>query len=328
MEIFIFIQMTKRICLVAPVFFISYYMCEEGKNMGDIYICNTSSDCISKVNLDTFKEECELKFTLGSMSKVGPHGICAYNEELLVANNYSNSLSIFDADKNLEKENYFIGMHCNDVAVYKNTAYIVCGESNSVVLFNLNTKKVIEQIPCGNLPHSISLCKEKKLALISNMQSDSITLIDCDTKESTKNISVGSYPTKALFSIDGQYILVCESNIGSYYRGSIGIISVKTLKLVNRIMVGRCPVDMCLDERYCYVSNFGEGTVSIIDINSSREVRKITTGGMPRGIVKFGRHIYIGDNYNNVLIDIDMDSENKRKTPIGGEPTGMMLVIR
>jgi YVTN family beta-propeller protein len=303
-------------------------MCEEGKNMGDIYVCNTSSDCISKINVDTFKEECRLKFTLDSSSKVGPHGICAYNEELLIANNYNNSLSIIDMDKNLEKESYFIGMHCNDVVVYDNTAYIVCGESNCAVLFSLSERKIIEQIPCGNLPHSISLCREKRLALISNMQSDSITLVDCDNRENTKNINVGCYPTKALFSVDGQYILVCESNIGSYYRGSISIISVKTLKLVNRVMVGKYPVDMCCDERYCYVSNFGEGSVSIVDINSSREVRKITTGGMPRGIVKSGRHIYIGDNYNNMLIELDMENENKRKIPIGGEPTGMILLIR
>lgn len=296
--------------------------------MGYIYICNTSSDCISKVNMDTFKEECRLKFTSGSRGRVGPHGLCAYNEELLVANNYSNSLSIIDMNKDIEKESYYIGMHCNDVAVFNSTAYIVCGESNSTILFSLGTRKIIEQIPCGNLPHSISICKEKRLVLICNMQSDSLTLVDCENRENTKNINVGSYPTKALFSIDGQYILVCESNIGSYFRGSVSIISVKTLKLVSRVEVGKCPVDMCCDERFCYISNFGEGSISVVDINSSREVRKITVGGMPRGIVKNGRYIYIGDNYNNILIEININNEEKRKIPIGGEPTGMILSIR
>lgn len=291
-----------------------------------IYVCNTSADCISKVNIDTFKEECKMEFTLGN-GRIGPHGICLYKKQLLVANNYNNSMSIFNSDVKKEKESYYIGTHCNDVVVIENIAYIVCGESNSTVLFDLGSKRVIEQIPCGNLPHSISLCREKKLAIISNMQSDSITLIDCDNRENIKNIRVGSYPTKALFSIDGQYILVCESNMGSYFRGSISIISVKTLKLINRITVGNCPVDMYCDERYCYVSNFGDGTVSIIDINYSKEVKKITIGGMPRGIIKFGKSMYIGDNYNNALIEVGLLDESKKKISIGGEPTGMGLFI-
>ncbi|MEW9095045.1 MAG: YncE family protein [Clostridiaceae bacterium] len=294
--------------------------------MSCLYICNTSSDCISKVNLENFKEESKITLTPINFGKIGPHGICKYDERLLTANSYGNSLSILNIKENREESSFFIGAHCNDIVVYKDYAFIICGELNNVIVFDLIKNKVVEEIPCGNLPHSIALNKEKKLLLISNMENDSITLIDCENRENVRNIKVGCYPTKALFSNDGQYIIVCESNLGADFKGSISILSSKNYKLLYRITAGNSPVDMFLEGNNCYVSNFGDGTVSIIDIYYYEEIKKINLGGMPRGIVKVGDYIYVGDNYNNLLIKTNIESETKKSIPIGGEPTGMILV--
>lgn len=295
--------------------------------MGYVFICNTASDYISKVNIDDLSEEKRLNFTIDDGGRIGPHGICIYEDSILVVNNYNNSLSIFDINRENEVSRHYIGIHCNDVAIYRDMAFITCGESNNVVLFNIKKGKIIEEIPCGNQPHSISLLKEKSLALVTNMQSDSITLIDCENRENTKDINVGYYPTKAIFTIDGQNIIVCESNLGSYFTGSISIISIRTLKVINRITVGKYPVDMFCNERYLYVSNFGEGTISVIDLSSGMEIKKINVGGMPRGIIKHDRFLYAGDNYNNVLIIFDMINETKKVIPIGGEPTGIAISV-
>ncbi|KAJ50453.1 YVTN family beta-propeller protein [Clostridium tetanomorphum] len=296
--------------------------------MSHLFICNTSSDCISKVNLDTFKEENKITLNVDNYyNKVGPHGICNYKEDrLIIANSYSNSISIIDIEENREKDTHFIGMHCNDVVVYKDQAYIICGETNNVVVFDLIKNKLLEEIPCGSLPHSIALNKEKKILLTCNMENDSITLIDCENKDNVKNIKVGTYPTKALFSIDGQYIIVCESNLGSDFRGSISIISLKNFRVLYRIQVGNSPVDMFLENEFCYISNFGDGSVSVININYYEEVKKLNVGGMPRGIIKLNDSIYVGDNYNNLLLKVNIDTGNKKNIPIGGEPTGMLLL--
>ena len=47
---------------------------------------------------------------------------------------------------------------------------------------------------------------------------------------------------------------------------------------------------------------------------------------MPRGIIKSGENIYIGDNYNNRLIILNITNGRKKYIPIGGEPTGMILI--
>lgn len=290
-----------------------------------LYVCNTSSDNISKINLASFKEEIKIPLGMDKINKIGPHDLCVYNDMLLSANMYSSSLSFISLNEDKEIENYFIGMHCNGVKVWQDNAYVICGETNSLFLFSLTKKKIIEEIPCGIFPHCISICEKNNLAVVANMHSESITLIDLSSKECIKSIKVQSYPTKATFSEDGRYILVCESKMGLNRRGTLNIIDLKTLESLKRIEAGSCPVDIFLDGKYCFISNFADGTLSIIDINNRKEEKRIKIGGMPRGIVKSGKYLYAGDNYNNVLVQVDLIKESKKVITIGGEPTGMTL---
>ncbi|MCB2289594.1 YncE family protein [Clostridium sp. CS001] len=293
--------------------------------MSKLYVCNTSADCISKVNLDLFVEEEKIYLDKNNQRKIGPHGIYVYKDKLLTANSYDNSISMVNID-NYETESYFIGMHCNDLSVYDNKVYVICGDSDDIIVFDLEKKSIVEAIPCGNLPHSIYICKKKNLIVVANMNSDSITIIDCALNGAIKNIRVGAYPTKAVITTDGNYILVCESNIGMDSKGSISIISLKNYNVIYKIPVGNSPVDMYCNEKYCYVSNFGDGTISVLDVNNYKEVKKIKVGGMPRGILEDERYLYVGDNYNNLLFRIDKITENKKAISIGKEPTAMTLL--
>ncbi|OAA92564.1 hypothetical protein CLCOS_34130 [Clostridium coskatii] len=291
-----------------------------------LYICSTSSDTVSKVNLDDFHEETRIHLKSEDMTyRVGPHGVCLNDSKLITANKYNNSISIIDIKNEIQEESYYVGACCNDIITYKNNAYIICSDLNSLLVFDLNMRRVVEEVPCGNLPYSICLNKERKLLVISNMEDDSITLIDCKKNEPIANIRVGCYPTKAVFAVDGQHILICESNIGSEFRGSIAILSLKNYKVINRIIVGNSPVDIYCSSRYCFVSNFGDGTISVLDINNYKEKKRLIVGGMPASVLKRRGSLYVGDNYNNLLIKVNLKDENKKYIPIGGEPTGMVV---
>lgn len=291
-----------------------------------LYVCSTSFDFVSKVNLDNFHEEKKIYLkSNGMIYRVGPQGICISNNKIITANRYNNTIAIIDIKNEIQEETYYIGACCNDAVVYDNNVYIICGDLNSVLIFDLKLRRVVEEIPCGNLPYSICLNKERKLLLTANMKDDSITLIDCENKEYIKNIRVGCYPTKAIFTVDGQHILICESNIGSEFKGSIAILSLKNYKIINRIIVGNSPIDIYCNSRHGFVSNFGDGTISILDINNYKEEKRIIVGGMPRNVVKYEENLYIGDSYNNLLIKLNIKDESKKYIPIGGEPTGMIV---
>jgi len=154
------------------------------------------------VNLDLFIEEEKIYLDKKNLKKIGPHGIYAYKNKIITANNYDNSISMVDIN-NYETESYFIGIHCNDLSVYDNKAYVICGDSDDIIVFDLEKKTIVEAIPCGNLPHSIYICKRKNLIIVANMNSDSITIIDCAENGNIKNIRVGAYPTKAVITPDG-----------------------------------------------------------------------------------------------------------------------------
>lgn len=292
--------------------------------MSNLFVCNTFSDSISEVNLDIFKEQYKISLVNSKYDRVGPHGICAYKNNLLIANNFSNSLSLIDITKKKLLNTYFIGMHCNDVRVLGDNALVLCGDSNNVVNFNIAEEKIEEEIPCGNLPHSIDILALKKIIVTANIVSDSITIFDYKDTNNIRSIRVGKFPTKAIFSVDGNNIYVCESNLGSDEGGSLSAYSCRNLKFLNRIHLGNAPVDMYCQENLCFVSNFGDGTISIVDTNTFKEVRRIYVGGMPRGIIKKDNCIYVGDSYNNLLIKINLVKEEKKAITIGVEPAGML----
>ncbi|MGE5627135.1 MAG: YncE family protein [Solirubrobacterales bacterium] len=292
--------------------------------MSLLFICNTSSDCVSKVDPENFREINRIDLKGFEDKKIGPHGICKYRSSIITANSYSNTVSIISLEDS-KVFHKFIGMHCNDVTVLDRRAFVICGDLNNVMVLDLFGMNVIEVIPCGSQPHSICSNKKNKLILTSNFNNDSITLIDVMNKTNV-DIRVGAYPTKVLFTLDGKSAIVCESNMGSDYKGCISIICLKTLSIIQRIAVGMFPSDIYCDEKYIYVSNFGEGTVSIIDVNNYREIEKIIVGGMPRGIISNGKNLYIGDYYNNLLINFNYETKIKRKIPVGNEPAGMVLI--
>lgn len=294
--------------------------------MDYLYICNAGSDSISKI---TLKDLCQSNISLNSHEgRVGPHGICAYKSEVIVANNYNNSISRIDILTDNETESFYVGEHCNDIKTYENNAYIVCGESNSLVMFDLNSNKMIREIPCGNSPHSIDINSANELAVVTNMASDSISLIDCKKNDLIKNISTGYYPTKAVINKNYRSIIICESNMGMDANGTISIVSISSGNKLKSIEVGRAPVDMYCDweSNLCFVSNFVDGTISILDLVEAEEIKKIDIGGMPRGIIKNNRYLYIGDYYENLLIKYDIFTEEKNIIPIGKEPSGMTLI--
>lgn len=291
----------------------------------NLFVCNTYSDSISIIDLDMFMEADRINLNNSNLDKVGPCNICTYKNKLLVVNKYSNSISIVDMNKGEIENNFFIGMNCNDVKVCGDKAFVVCSDSNKIIKYNIAKEQIEEQISCGEMPYSIDLYKAKQLIITANMNNDSITMANYDRNENIRQIRVGNYPTKAIFGIDGNNIFICESNIGSDQCGSISILSSRDLRVLYRISVGNTPVDMCINQNLCFVTNFGDGTVSIVDLNKCTELDRIEIGGMPKGILTYRGNIYVGDSYNNILFCVDLLNKNKKVLKVGREPSGMLL---
>jgi DNA-binding beta-propeller fold protein YncE len=227
-----------------------------------------------------------------------------------------------------ELKNIYVGAHPNDVKVYRDKAYVICGESNSLVVIDLNKGSMIFEIYLGAnaFPHSIEIYYEKAIAYVSNMEGHYVSVIDCLENRIVKNIKAPEYPTKILLSKDKKKLYLCESYQGMDIDGYISIISTESNEIIKRIKVGGTPVDIFEEEDRLYVTDFAEGYLSIVDIKKGREVRKIFVGGMPRGIIKYKEDIYIGNNMSGKVTKLNLKERVIKNITVGKEPNAMILI--
>jgi YVTN family beta-propeller protein len=294
--------------------------------MSYIVVCNTGSDSLNKINTENFNNQSII--LSADESPFGPHGLSVYKDKILVANNYNNTISLIDYKTFKEEGSLYIGAHPNDIVANNGLAYVSCGESNSLIIYDMIDERVNFEIPTGRFPHNIVLEEEKNLIFITNMGEESISVIDYINNKEIKRIKVENTPIKISMSKNKKYLYVCISFLGSDKKGSIGIIDLNTLELVFKIQVGLSPVDLFEEDNYIYVSNLCDGSISIINLNKLTEENKIVIGGMPRGIIKFKENLFVGDYLNGKLNVIGMKDKEIKVIPLGKEPNAMTLVNR
>lgn len=292
--------------------------------MSYIIVCNTGSDSLNKINTENFNNQSII--LSADESPFGPHGLSLYKDKILVANNYNNSISIINYNTFKEENNIYIGAHPNDIVAHNDIAYVSCGESNSLIIYDMINERVDFEVPTGRFPHNMELLEEENLLFISNMGDDSISVIDYINNKEIKRIKVDNTPTKINISKNKKYLYVCISYLGYDRKGSIWVIELKTLELINKIQVGLSPIDLFEDDNKLYVSNLCDGSISIVNLKDLKEENKIIIGGMPRGIVKVKENIFVVDYLNGILNIIGIENKKVKAIPIGTEPNAMALV--
>ena len=105
-----------------------------------IILCNTGSDSLSRI--DTYNLKVENLYLSNGDNPFGPHGLALYDDNIIVANNYNNSISIINLADFKEFKNLYIGAHPNDLSIKENTLYVTCGEADSVIVYDLVNERV------------------------------------------------------------------------------------------------------------------------------------------------------------------------------------------
>ncbi|MDU5106192.1 YncE family protein [Clostridium sp.] len=296
--------------------------------MNSLIVCNTGSDCISKMSLvkslDLSVDYKEILLTIGE-KPLGPNGIYIKNNIAYVVNSYSNSISILNMDTLKEIDSTYVGEHPNDLIGYNNNLYIVCSESNSVVVYDIEENKMILEIKTNNWPYNIELSKELGLIFITNFQSNNISVIDIVSNNIIGELTTLEYPTKVRVSKDGKLLYVCESYMGDENNGYIEVFDLITLKSLRKIEVGKVPIDIIEEEDILYICNLMDGSITLIDKLNLNKVTEIIVGGMPRSIVKYRNILYIGDYFNGRVICLDLRNNNTKAITVGKEPNAMTL---
>ncbi|MBT9832666.1 hypothetical protein GPK36_12265 [Clostridium baratii] len=283
--------------------------------MNNMYVCNGKNNSISKINIEDMSFE---KLYLGMNGRFNsPKDIEIEGEVLVVANGYENTISVLNMDEFKEIYCDYIGAKPVDAEIYENYAYILCNESNSILLYDLKNRRTILTIPSGNCPQNIAMDKERKKLFVTNLLDNSVSIIDMKENVNIDSIHTEKYPLRVKISKDKQFFFILESSLEENGEDYISIYKLDDFSLVKRLKSGYIPIDIYEDTDYFYILNIGDGTINKIDLKNKLEGQTISIGGIPDKIEKNNNSFFITDCSNKKVYVLDESLKKQKIITLG-----------
>src|SRR5664279_1156863 len=171
--------------------------------------------------------------------------------------------------------------------------YVIAQESNTLLIVDAETNKVLSKIIVGDHPHSVILSKDGQKAYVSNQWSDNISEIDLSAGRVTDTLKTGNGPAGLSLSSDGKALYVVNT-----FSSDVSVIDLTSKEEINRITAGNNPTGAKLspDGKFLFVTSrrmavvpYGEPLASELTVinDSSRrisEYRKIESAYMMENI--------------------------------------------
>lgn len=211
-----------------------------------------------------------------------------------------------------------------DESIHKKL-FVVTKEDNSLYVFDLATKKIVNKKPIGNEAYTCKLSRDKKLLYISSWGGDKILIYDIASQKLTDSISTGSHPNEMVFSKNGQYLFVALAN-----DNTVSIINTKTNKVVETLNTALYPhapsgstsngLALSEDEKTLYIANADNNCLAVFDISrpgKSKSKGFIPVGWYPTNVKVIGKTIYVTNG----------KGLSSQANPWGPNPTGAGQVV-
>lgn len=225
--------------------------------------------------------------------------------KIYVANQYSNTVSVFDSktDKLVKTIPTGIFPYSIDSNQFNNRIYVTNRGSNDVTVIDGATDSVIDNITVGKSPVQASVDQSSNMVYVTNIDSNSISVIDGITNEVIRTINGINAPYG--ISVNPLTSKIYVSNIGN---STVTVIDEETLGFVKNIKVDNAPVGIDINEKknMVYVTNYLSDSVSVINGTSDQVVQTVDVGNSPVGINinPVSKKMYvsnIGSNTVNVI---------------------------
>ncbi|MEK4536299.1 beta-propeller fold lactonase family protein [Peribacillus sp. FSL K6-1552] len=147
---------------------------------------------------------------------------------------------------------------------------------------------------------------------IANIDVNTVTIVDSQTKKVKAEIPVGKSPVQLTLSPDENKLYVsCR------YDDKIDIISIEKEKVVDSLDVGIEPYGVVTsqDGKRLYVANHRSSTISVIDLSRKKVESEIEVGDRPRtiAITADGNKLYVPHYLEGKISVINTDTEEVKK---------------
>ena len=249
---------------------------------GKLYIVNKISRDITVFDLFKGKEITEIPIDMESheaISTIDKNSIIVTNYGTI--NRDGNLIKVINTKANeVEKIIDLKGkIRTNGISTLpkSNKVAVVDYVSNNLLILNIETDSIEKQIQTKQeKSHLMVLHPSKSLAYVTNMVSNSVSVMDLNKNEVVKIIPCGLTAESIDITPDGSEIWVTNKN-----GNSITIINTSTYDVIETLSTGKEPlkVKFSIDGSYCLIANASDGSISVYNQHSKKQIKTIRIPG-------------------------------------------------
>ena len=166
------------------------------------------------------------------------------------------------------------GVHGIAFDVANGKGFTSNGRLNTVTVFDINSNKVLAQIPTGQNPDAIIYEPFSKKIITCNGRSKNLTIIDPVSNAVIDSVAVGGKPETAVSDGAGKLFVNIED------KNEIVVVDTKSFKVLNHwsIAPGESPTGLSIDKITHRLFAGCEKLLMVINASNGKIVDKITIG--------------------------------------------------
>lgn len=290
------------------------------------YVANTEDGTISVIDtaIDEVVEVIKVDEKISDGLAANP-----VNGEIYSANYTGGILMIINGEtaEVTRKVDLNRNLHGIDISPDGKFLYLTSGaleegeEFNYIMIYDTEKQEVVKEVESNSKsPAHISFSKNGKLAFVSNVMSNDMSILDTEKQEIIKTIPVGKVPNEGKPSMDDKMLYVA-----SLLDNVLSIVDLEKGEEVRRITAGRGThgVAVAEDNQYVWTANRNSGDVTVIDLTKNEVIKRIETGEMPNHVfqVPNSNKMYISNLESSDIAVVDMNTyEIIKKIEVGSKP--------
>ncbi len=200
------------------------------------------------------------------------------------------------------------GVHGIAFDVASKKGFTSNGRLNNVTVFDMNTNKVLAQIPTGENPDAIFYEPFTKMMVTCNGRSKNLSFINVAKGMVTDSVDVGGKPETAVSDGKGKLFVNVED------KNEIVVIDVKTFKVLNHwsLAPAESPTGLAFDTKTNRLFAGCEKYLMVLDASSGKIVDKLPIGDGCDGVAfdAVSKNIYTSNGEGTMTV-IKEENANK-----------------
>lgn len=292
--------------------YITFYHDEKGK----IFSYDKNSQHSLFNNLQVYGQINENTLTSGFDTGSYPIGIAVnpLTHKIYVANEYSNTVSVFDARTDKIEHTIKTGVfpYSIDINIFNNRVYVTNRGSNDISVIDGSTNLILDNINIGLSPVGIAIDPSSNYIYVTNIDSNSISIIDGISNKVINTINNITVPYGINVNPISKKIYI--TNIAN---STITVIDSQKYTIIKDIQVEKAPVgiDIDIEKNLIFVTNYLSNSLSIINGTNHSIIKTIKVGTSPVGVQinPVSEKIYISNMQSNTVTVLNESTFNKIK---------------